>query len=146
MSHTVVFPGLGLSFDLNPIPFAIFGWPIHWYGIIIATGFLLAVGYCLRVRHRSASGRMTFWTCSSSPPPSAFWRAALLHHLLFGLLPQGRRLSGLCQDGPDWDGGLAIYGGVIAAALTLLVFCRVRHIPFLAFADSACLVFSLGRR
>ena len=34
-----------------------------------------------------------------------------------------------------WDGGLAIYGGVIAAALTLLVFCRKRRIPFLAFAD-----------
>ena len=34
-----------------------------------------------------------------------------------------------------WDGGLAIYGGVIAAALTLLVFCKVRKIKFLAFAD-----------
>jgi phosphatidylglycerol:prolipoprotein diacylglycerol transferase len=47
------------------------------------------------------------------------------------------------EDGSlDWgsifritDGGLAIYGGIIACAITLLIFCRVRKISFLAFAD-----------
>ena len=34
-----------------------------------------------------------------------------------------------------WDGGLAIYGGIIVAILTLLVFCKIKKIPFLAFAD-----------
>ena len=34
-----------------------------------------------------------------------------------------------------WDGGLAIYGGVIMAVVVLLVFCKVRQIRFLAFAD-----------
>ena len=33
------------------------------------------------------------------------------------------------------DGGLAIYGGVIAAVLTLVVFCRVKKLNFFAFAD-----------
>ena len=33
------------------------------------------------------------------------------------------------------DGGLAIYGGIIAAALTLIVFCRIRKISFFSFAD-----------
>ncbi len=34
-----------------------------------------------------------------------------------------------------WDGGLAIYGGVIAAVLILLIFCKVHKIKFAAFAD-----------
>ena len=34
-----------------------------------------------------------------------------------------------------WDGGLAIYGGVIAAVIILIVFCAVTHIKFWAFAD-----------
>ena len=33
------------------------------------------------------------------------------------------------------DGGLAIYGGVITAAVVLLIFCRWKKISFLAFAD-----------
>ena len=52
MTNILTFPGLGLEFALNPIAFRVFGWPIHWYGIIIACGFLLAVAYCTRVSKR----------------------------------------------------------------------------------------------
>ena len=40
---TVSFPGLGLEFHLNRVAFHIGSWPVYWYGIIIAAGFLLAV-------------------------------------------------------------------------------------------------------
>ena len=33
------------------------------------------------------------------------------------------------------DGGLAIYGAIISSAIVLLIFCHVRKISFLAFAD-----------
>ena len=52
MMGTVTFPGLGLEFHLNSIAFRVFGWPVHWYGIIIAAGFLLAVLYCCHVSGR----------------------------------------------------------------------------------------------
>ena len=42
----VSFPGLGISVSVKEVAFRVFGWPIHWYGLIIATGFLLAVLYC----------------------------------------------------------------------------------------------------
>lgn len=50
---TVSFPGLGLEFMLNREAFRIPGidWPVYWYGIIIAAGFLLAVFYCTRRAH-----------------------------------------------------------------------------------------------
>ena len=42
-------------------------------------------------------------------------------------------------------GGLAIYGGVIAGTLTLLVFTRKRKLSFLSLADSACLGLLTGQ-
>ena len=42
-------------------------------------------------------------------------------------------------------GGLAIYGGVIAGILTLLVFTKKRHLSFLSMADSACLGLITGQ-
>ena len=33
------------------------------------------------------------------------------------------------------DGGLAIYGAIISSVIVLLIFCKVRKVSFLAFAD-----------
>ena len=49
---SIVFPGLGFQVNVKDIAFRIFGWPIHWYGIIIALGFLLAVAFCSRRANR----------------------------------------------------------------------------------------------
>ena len=49
MMGTVSFPGLGLEFQLNRVAFHVGSWPVYWYGIIIAAGFLLAVFYCSRM-------------------------------------------------------------------------------------------------
>ena len=46
MIHTVSFPGLGLTFTLNRVAFTLLGRPVYWYGIIIASGLLLAVFLC----------------------------------------------------------------------------------------------------
>ena len=48
---TVAFPGLGLEFHLNRVAFHIGSWPVYWYGIIIAAGFLLAVLFCRCLSH-----------------------------------------------------------------------------------------------
>ena len=41
----VYFDGLGIDFDLPSVAFSVFGYQIHWYGIVIAFGFALAVLY-----------------------------------------------------------------------------------------------------
>ena len=44
----ITFPLLGEGFSLSFKPyFTLFGWTFHWYGIIIAFGFLLAE-MCIR--------------------------------------------------------------------------------------------------
>lgn len=136
MSKTVTFPGLGLEFHLNPIAFSVLGWPIHWYGIIIASGFLLAVAYCTRVSKRFGIREDDVLDMLFFAVPLSIVGARLYYVLFY--LDLYRRADGSLDFGAMvriWDGGLAIYGGVIASALTLLIFCRVKKISFLAFAD-----------
>lgn len=135
---TVSFPGLGLEFMLNREAFRIPGidWPVYWYGIIIAAGFLLAVFYCTRRAHAFGIKPDDIIDLLFFAVPLAIL-GARLYYIIFYL--DRYRIAGGGLDFAAmvriWDGGLAIYGGVIAAALTLLVFCKVRKIKFLAFAD-----------
>jgi HAMP domain-containing protein len=46
--NIVEFPKLHLKFHLDPVAFTIVNLPIFWYGVIIATAFLVAVVLALR--------------------------------------------------------------------------------------------------
>lgn len=136
MTNLLSFPGLGLELTLNRVAFTVLGHPIYWYGIIIACGFLLAVWFCSRQSDK-------FGIKSDDIIDMLFFAVPLciigarLYYVLF-YLDLYRRSDGSLDWGAMvriWDGGLAIYGAVIMAAVVLLVFCRVKRIPFLAFAD-----------
>ena len=136
MMGTVSFPGLGLEFQLNRVAFHVGSWPVYWYGIIIAAGFLLAVFYCSRKAGQFGIRQDDIIDMLFFAVPLAIIGARLYYIIFY--LDLFRRENGSLDFGAMvriWDGGLAIYGGVIAAVLTLLVFCKVRKIKFLAFAD-----------
>ena len=42
LASPITFPNLGITVDPSPVAFTVFGKDIYWYGIIIASGFLLA--------------------------------------------------------------------------------------------------------
>ena len=136
MMGTVTFPGLGLEFHLNRVAFHVGSWPVYWYGIIIAAGFLLAVLYCCRVSGRFGIKQDDIIDMLFFAVPLCIIGARLYYIIFY--LDLYRREDGSLDFGAMvriWDGGLAIYGGVIMAVIVLFVFCRVRKIKFLAFAD-----------
>ena len=136
MMGTVTFPGLGLEFTLNRVAFHVGSWPIYWYGIIIAAGFLLAVVYCSRTADRFGIKQDDILDMLLFAVPLCIIGARLYYIIFY--LDLYRREDGSLDFGAMvriWDGGLAIYGGVIMAVIVLFVFCRVRKIKFLAFAD-----------
>ena len=147
MTNVVTFPGLGLEVTLNPIAFTVFGWPIHWYGIIIAAGFLLAVGYCFRFKaDQFGVDQDKLFDMLYFAVPLALV-GARAYYVIFELqrylYPDG---SFNWRDAiAIWDGGLAIYGGVIAAVLTVLVYCRVRRQKFWDYADVGCYGLLIGQ-
>ena len=136
MTNLVSFPGLGLEFELNRVAVELFGRPIYWYGVIIATGMILAVYLCGKWGPRFGINEDQILDMMLFAVPAALV-AVRTYYVLFNL--DSYRLA----DGSlNWgailrysDGGLAIYGAIFSSAIVLLIFCRVRKISFLAFAD-----------
>ena len=136
MINTVSFPGLGLEFELNRVAVSLFGHNIYWYGVIIAAGFLLAVAFGLWKAPRFGIDPDQVVDAIYIVVPSAII-GARLYYVIFNPL--------VCYDANGsfsflrmiafWDGGLAIYGGVIATVITAWLFCRVRKVDFWSGMD-----------
>lgn len=128
MENTFFFPDLGLEFTIDRVAVSPFGFHIYWYGVIIAAGFLLAVSYCYRTAPRFGVDQDKFIDMLFFAVPLAIV-GARVYYVLFNL-SRFRASDGSL----DWsaavnihDGGVAIYGAVIAAVLTVAVYCRVRR-------------------
>ena len=134
--NPIVFPGLGLEFHINRVAFSVFGKPIYWYGIIIAIGFLLAVTYCYHNAARFGIQKDRVIDLILFAAPGGIIGARIYYVLFYQSLYRNADGSFNWKEAiAIWDGGLAIYGGVIAAVLILLIFCKVNKIKFAAFAD-----------
>lgn len=137
----VSFPGLGIDeFALNSVAFTVFGHPIAWYGIIITMGIVLATLYVI---HRAKQEGISVDDVLDLG----------IYVILFGVL--GARLYfvltslSLFDSFWDifkiWEGGLAIYGGVIGGALTIFLFCRIKKKSYGQFFDMVAPAVMLGQ-
>lgn len=136
MTNTVFFPGLGLEFELNRVAFSVFGHNIYWYGVIIAAGFLLAVAFGLWKLSEFGLKEDDVVDAIFVVVPSAII-GARLYYVIFN--------PAVCFDAEGsfsflraiafWDGGLAIYGGVIATVISALIYCKVRNVDFWSGMD-----------
>lgn len=146
MINIVNFPGLGLSFELNRIAFTLFGHDIYWYGVIIATGFLLAVIYCSSTAHRFGIDSDSIIDMLIFAVPLSIIGARIYYVIFY--LDLYRDADGSFNWGEAiaiWDGGLAIYGAIIVAVSTVVVFCKVRKINAWAFLDMGCFGLLIGQ-
>ncbi|MFR5629533.1 MAG: prolipoprotein diacylglyceryl transferase, partial [Ruthenibacterium lactatiformans] len=139
MTYHVQFPGLGLEFTLDRVAFTVFGMPIYWYGILIATGLALAIVFAFSHARRFGidSDRMVdvilIGTVCAVIGGRAFYVAtAPFEYASFAEMLDIRL------------GGVAIYGAVIAAFLSGYFACRWRKVPILPMFDLAGMGFLLG--
>ena len=135
MTNVVSFPGLGLKFELNRVAFSVFGHNIYWYGVIIALGFLLAVAYGLWRAPRFSMDPDIIVDAIFVVVPSAIV-GARLYYIIFNpdVCFENGSFS-LLRAVAFWNGGLAIYGGVIATAVSGLIFAKVRKANFWSGMD-----------
>lgn len=146
MTKIVTFPGLGLEFELNPIAFSIFGWDVHWYGVIIACGFLLAVlyGYWRAPRFGVDQEKLIDMLFFAVPLCIIGARA---YYVIFNpaVCLNADGSFSLYRAIAIWDGGLAIYGAIIMAIITVAVYCKVRRQNFWNYADIGCFGVLIGQ-
>lgn len=129
-SAAISFPFLG-NWSICPSnSFTLFGLTFYWYGAIIAVGFLLAVAYAYRRCERDFGIRQDDLTdVLLFAVPLAIVGARAYYVVFYG------NYSSFADMVKIWEGGLAIYGGVIAAFVTIVVVCRIKHISSLAVLD-----------
>ena len=106
-------------------------YPITWYSFLIVTGVLIAVILACREEKRAGLPKDTVIDLALLLLPCGII-GARLYYVVFSL-PQfsGDFLSVF----RIWEGGLAIYGGVIGGFLAVLFFSRRRRLPLLLLCD-----------
>jgi phosphatidylglycerol:prolipoprotein diacylglycerol transferase len=129
----ISFPGFNIGeFEVESVAFSIGKFDIAWYALIITIGMIFAVWY---VAYRAKSIGITFDDIIDYP----------LFAIPIGVI--GARLYYVMSKPESFDsfseilnirsGGLAIYGGLIAGAITVFVVTKIKKIPFMAIADCA---------
>lgn len=143
MQHYVEFPNLGWKIPISPDLISIGPVTIKWYGVIIAVGFLLAMIYALK---RAKEFDLNPDRMIDVVLVSALFAfvGARLYYVVFSE-DRAQFFSDPITILQVWNGGLAIYGGVIFAFLTALWMCRVRKVNTLAMFDIASLGFLIGQ-
>ena len=133
----ICFPFLG-SWTINPPAYiTVFGRNIYLYGILIALGFVLAIAVCARIAPKFGISADSFYDLAIWMIPMTILGA----RLYFVAFRWDYYEAHPAEIFAVWEGGLAIYGGIIAGFLTCWVFCRVKKISFPAMLD----VLILGR-
>lgn len=129
----ISFPGLGIGeFSVNSEAFNIFGVSIAWYAIIITCGMIAAVVYAtLRAKKIGITYEDVLDYALFTIP------IGIIGARLYYVLTKLEEFDTLLDVINIRNGGLAIYGGIIAGGATVLVVSIVKKINFLAFADCA---------
>jgi len=141
MNMQIYFPNLGIFLEHVGKSFNVFGFEIAFYGCTMATGII--AGYLLAAREAKRTGQ--------NPDD---YLDMLLYAVFFAIV--GARLYYVAF---SWDyykdnllnilnlrqGGLAIYGGIIGAFVTVYFFTKKRKLSFAKMLDTACPGLALGQ-
>ncbi len=131
MTNIIGFPGLNLEFTINRVAFSVFGKDIFWYALIILTGFILGVLFvCIDAKKQGVNPDNIY--------DIAFWGlvigviCARIYYVIFDPSSIDGNILNIFK---IWEGGIAIYGGLIGAVATALVYCRKKKLATLKIFD-----------
>lgn len=136
----IFFPFFGI--EINPgRGFSIGPFSINYYGLIIACGLLLAVIYASKRSKQFGIKDDHILDAVLCVTPFAI----LCARLYYCVFEWDNYASDPISVLYIWQGGLAIYGGVLGAVLGIIVFCRVKKIKLGALLDLVALGFLIGQ-
>ncbi|MBQ6996853.1 MAG: prolipoprotein diacylglyceryl transferase [Oscillospiraceae bacterium] len=136
----ISFPFLGLeidpirSFEIGPLS-------VHIYGILIAVGLMLAVIYAWKRCKQ-------FGIRENDLTDGVLWivpLAVVCARLYYCAFEWDQYRDNPISILHIWNGGIAIYGGVIGAAIGVVVHCLVKKIKIPALLDLVALGFLIGQ-
>lgn len=141
MDMSIRFPGLELTLDRVEKSVRILGFDVAIYGILIAAGMLLGAAFVVLEAKRLNQNQ-------------DMYLGMILVGMIGGLI--GARLYYVAFNWSMFksdpmeildirNGGMAIYGGILGAAIFAALFCEIRKLPFEQMADTASLGLLIGQ-
>jgi phosphatidylglycerol:prolipoprotein diacylglycerol transferase len=140
-TNTIGFPLFGLEFTVNETAFTVFGINVQWYGIILTVGIILGFLYFYRR------------TVKIDKIPENDILNIALFAIPIAII--GARITYVVTSSDKfetfWDvinirnGGIAVYGSILFGLLTILVYCKIKKIPFLRVIDAAAPAMMIGQ-
>ncbi|MGB3160013.1 MAG: prolipoprotein diacylglyceryl transferase [Carnobacterium sp.] len=131
--------------EINPIAISAGPITVYWYGIIIAAAMFVAIYLTTREGNKRGLAEDTIIDTSLWAIPIGFI-GARLYYVLFEL---DYYLQNPTEVIAIWNGGIAIYGGLIAGGLTVYIYTKKKEIPLALLLDvlapSVLLAQSIGR-
>lgn len=139
--NIINFEGLGLSFKVNRVAIDLWGIKIYWYGIFIVLGFILAL-----ILSKKDDGKynikfddILLLAIISLP---ILFICARLYYVIFNYSTYLEKPTEVLN---VRNGGLAIYGGIIGAIGTIVVYCKLKKIDLLDMLDYLAPFLPLGQ-
>ena len=137
----ISFPMFG-DFSVNPPSyFTVFGKNIYFYGVIISIAFLIGILFCTKNCGKFGLKEDDVYDVLIWMIPLSIV-GARLYFVLFNL---DYYLANPSEIIAVWEGGLAIYGGIIAGILVIFLVCRRKRISVAAMLDLLIIACILGQ-
>lgn len=164
--YYISFPGLGIEpFHIDKVAFSVFGRDVAWYGILITCGMILAVLCALRLAKKEqissddildlaftvivfgVIGARTYYVLFTWDKYNYLVTSAVSDGTVWGAISAffsnlwGTFVNCIAV----WNGGLAIYGGILAGLLSGFIFAKIKKIPFLKIFDILAPCVTIGQ-
>lgn len=140
-NYNIAFPNFNIYLNINKIAFVIGNIQIYWYGIIITVAVLLCLFLAYKNDGKYGIRYLDIENCMLIALPLAII-GARIYYVTF---TWGYYKSNLSEIIKIWNGGLAIYGGIIAAILVIFIYCKKKNIKTLSFLDVLAPLVALGQ-
>ncbi|MCR5235811.1 MAG: prolipoprotein diacylglyceryl transferase [Lachnospiraceae bacterium] len=139
--NDISFPNLNIYLHNVPKNFTVFGFTIALYGVIIAIGMMLGVAIAVYDRRSRGLSEDPIWDAAFIGIPCGIIGARIYYVIFAWDFYKNDPIQILYIR----QGGLAIYGGVLGALISVFIYCKVKKVGFLELWDSIALGFLVGQ-
>lgn len=141
MDMSIRFPHLGIYLPNIGKTISVFGFDIAYYGITIAIAMIVGISIALHEAKRTGQNQDTYLDLLMLTMLTSVV-GARIYYVIFSWSNYKDNLGEILN---IRNGGLAIYGGIIAGVITVFVYSKITKMKFLQIADTVCMGLAAGQ-